>query len=156
MKRIIIALLLLSASSFFCGSSRQIVASYKQTVIINKDTLYAISFEANLIKIESRGVSNELLTGIKYNKEIIQKLSDSCEIMIGTDANYQIQIGNIEYFENKFNLKKASLLKLHVHSPNRVFGFGPEIGKRYKFNLFYTNKDENNIEFNYLEARELK
>jgi hypothetical protein len=145
---------LLSISSFYCGFSKKIETSHKQTVI--NDKLYSIPFEANLIKIEINNIPNELITGIKYKKEIINKFSDSCELIIGMDANYQMEIGNIEYSENKFKLEKAKFLKLHVHSPIRVFGFEPENGKRYKFNLIYTIKDEDSIEFNYLEARELK
>ena len=153
MKRTLIILSVLLIAALNCVSTRNdgntslIKSTNKNTTIIN--------FEANIDSIGLKSLPEELLLGIKYKKEIINNLSDSCELIIGHDANYQIRVRNIKYLDNKFNLDKANVLLLHVHSPVLVFASEPEIGKRYYFKLHYNIEDNDKIQFNLLEAKAL-
>jgi hypothetical protein len=142
--------------SFCCGSSKKAAVYSERTVTINNDTIHALEFEAELIQVDVKSQLSESSAGKKYGTEIINEMSDSGEVVVGFDANFRIRLGNVKYLQNRFDLKKAKFLKLRVHSPLRVFAAETIMGKRYKFSLFYTKSREDTLQFNYLEAREMK
>ena len=132
----------------FCASTNDnIESSLKKKTIAN-----AIIFEANLIEINSNSIPEEQLSGVNYGKDSINKLTDTCKLIIGTNANYAIYLENIKYLENNINLTLPKYFQLHVHSPMLVFASEPEIGDKFKFSLFYQINNTDKINFTLLQA----
>jgi hypothetical protein len=123
-------------------------------VVIN-EKMDSLCFEANVDTLFICPVPDKYKYGIDYQNKVICHLSDSCEIVVGVDANYQLSLHEIAYFKNIFNLDTAKLLILHIHSPTKTFisSVKPKKGKRYYFKLLYRKGDNDNYRFYSLEAK---
>jgi hypothetical protein len=109
----------------------------------------SLSFEADIDSISGSAADENTKYCVNYKGEIINHLSDTCEIFVGADANYLLTLTRIKYHKNLINLDSADLLLLHIHSPAKTFGSGDKIekGNRFYFKMFYKKKFNGNFHF---------
>lgn len=115
-----------------------------------------LDFSAIVDTIMMVGISEKYRFGINYKKEMMLNLPDTCELLVGHNAYFQLSLTEILFKENCFNLKKANLLKLHIHSPTLSFFSTPETGKRYEFSLGYQCNGDSTVSLIYLTQNSIR
>jgi hypothetical protein len=90
----------------------------------------------------------------KYNIDGMTKESKVKELVIGFDANYMIEMQNIQYLENKIGIAKSDLLRCYIHSPTLTFGSNHKIGTQYEFAISYSTESPNIVSFVFMTAKE--
>jgi hypothetical protein len=121
-----------------------------------RDSTFVFKFEAVVDTVETFSLPNSLRIGVTYKREDLKKLSDSCELMSGFDANFRLTLKNVTYSDTSIFSKGINKWYLHIHSPVKSFAGGLELGKRYRLELWYNIINKGIVDFYYFEAHELK
>lgn len=118
-----------------------------KSTIEQNDSFSTLGFEATVQSIQISTLSSKLRAGVDYKQSSINDFSDTCEIIIGIDANYLVILKDIKFTENMLKLKKPRCLFLRIHSPAITFAGFPETGKMFAVQLQYHITKDSDISF---------
>ncbi len=135
------------------GDTGQFSYFNRRKVAQNKENdSLSILFCGKLMKLTQTVTKNEKPVIHKYKKADLRIADKLKEIIIGTDADFSLQLTDLSFKGNNLELASISKLILRIHSPAKTFGNKPDEGKYYCFKVdYYFNKD-GDILFFYVSA----
>jgi hypothetical protein len=139
--------------NLFCSTGQKI--NKNMVPAFFNENMDSLCFEADIDSLFIGPMPKNYEYGVDYQNKEIDHLSDSCDIFVGTDANYLLSLVKVKYIANAFNLDSAKLLRLHIHSPAQTFASAEQPGKgiRYRFKMDYKKKDSSYYRFYLLNGR---